>query len=435
MRLSVLALAGLLLGGNSLGAEETRRYVVVFTDEAHARSFSARKAITDDGNTVQILRTESRLETIPGFQIFLPDGQSMGRILTVIAEQPALEVLRQQPGVSYVVEDETFVPFLDRSVKHIGAHAAAERGITGAGYSVAVLDTGIDRSHPFLSGRVVLEACFSSNDPDRNIRSACPDGSTQQIGPFAALPPSASIGYAYHGTHVAGIAAGPDGKTARGRIDGVASGADIVAIQVFYILDSPTQCFPSASPCLQSGSENQVRALEFIKEVGQTYNVAAVNLSLGAYPARLDCDDSGFKTIFDQLTEMGIAVVAAAGNNGDSAGLALPACVSTAISVGAVDNSDVVQDFSNSSGNLDILAPGKVITSSTPGNGYIADSGTSMAAPHVAGSIALLRGLSAAGTVAEIEQALKKSGRKVHDARNNISVPRLDVTHALELLQ
>ena len=138
--------------------------------------------------------------------------------------------------------------------------------------------------------------------------------------------------------------------------------------------------------------------------------------------------------VITNLHGVGIATVAASGNARQSRALAEPACVPTAVSVGASTSGDTVPGFSNTAWFLSLLAPGVDIISSVPGGGFTEDTGTSMAAPHVAGAFAVLRQAVPGAGVDRILQALKDTGRSVRDQRSGITTPRIRINAAREAL-
>jgi len=113
----------------------------------------------------------------------------------------AMTALEASPNVVGVEEDRLLSPLLSQSVPLIGADQAWAAGFDGTGIVVAILDSGVEKTHPFLSGKVVEEACYSSN-------GTCPNGLASQTGPGAGVPCTYAANGCQHGTHVAGIAAG-----------------------------------------------------------------------------------------------------------------------------------------------------------------------------------------------------------------------------------
>ncbi len=104
-----------------------------------------------------------------------------------------------------------------------------------------------------------------------------------------------------------------------------------------------------------------------------------------------------------------------------------PGCISSAITVGSThSDSNNISYFFNSAAIVDIFAPGSNIYSSVV-SGYGYKSGTSMAAPHVTGAVAVLKSINPNASVDEIEQALKGNGVSIIDSRNNLTFPRLDL--------
>jgi subtilisin family serine protease len=248
---------------------------------------------------------------------------------------------------------------LDHSVPQIGAPAAWEAGYTGRGVTVAVLDTGVDVNHPDLTGRVAEAVNFTEEEPgDR-------DG---------------------HGTHVASIIAG-SGAASGGRYRGVAPAADLVSGKVCGI-----------GGCAESA------VLAGMHWAAAKKKVDVVNLSLGG--PDLPGVDPLEEAVETLSKEHGTLFVIAAGNEGASGTVGSPGSADAALTVGAVDRSDALADFSSQGPRVgddavkpDVTAPGvQIVAARAAGTGqgatveesYAAYSGTSMASPHVAGAAALL---------------------------------------------
>jgi subtilisin len=335
-----------------------------------------------------------------------------------------LAVLEASPHVVAVEEDRIESASLSQSVPLIGADQAWASGFDGAGVTVVVLDSGVDKTHPFLAGKVVEEACFSGN---RN----CPNGQTSQLGPGAGVPCTYAPDGCRHGTHVAGIAAG-----AGASFSGVAKAATIMAVQVFSRFTGSECTGDSEDPCTKTFVSDQIAGLERVFALRNHYTFAAVTMSLGSgkFTAPCDSQEAARKAAMDNLRSVGIATVAAAGNEAFTNALSTPACISAAVSVGSTTKSDGVSIFSNSASFLSLLAPGSSITSSVPGGGFAVFSGTSMATPHVAGAWAILKQKRPSATVDEVLAALKGTGVPITDPRNNVTTPRIRVDAALQAL-
>jgi len=359
-----------------------------------------------------------------------------------------LERLLASDRVTSIVEDVAVEPHLSQSTPLVSANKAWTAGYPGTGWAVAVLDTGVQNNHPFLAGRVVQEACFSTTNASLAVQSLCPGGSDQQIGSGAAAPCASGCS---HGTHVAGIAAG-SGST----FSGAAPGASVIAIQVFSRFTSEQQCGVGNAPCVKAFTSDWTAALEYLYSIRAQYNIAAANMSLGGGQYYGYCDtltDSvAPKQAIDNLRAAGIATVISSGNNGYVDSVGSPSCISSAIRVGSTwdaagfQNSgyngwnggessvDEVAAYSNSASFLDLLAPGSSIYSSIPGSAFGTKEGTSMAAPQVAGCWALLKQAKPSATVDEVKQALVASGVPVQDWRNGLTKPRIDCKAAMDRL-
>jgi len=163
-------------------------------------------------------------------------------------------------------------------------------------------------------------------------------------------------------------------------------------------------------------------------------DISSVNLSLGggAYSSAASCDADNTitKAAVNNLRSIGIATIASAGNNGFTSLISSPACISSVVSVSSTTKSDVVSSFSNTANFLNLFAPGGFIFSSVPGS-YGTKSGTSMSAPHVAGSWAILKSAVPGAPVDDVLNSLKNNGVCITDARNGLSFPRIQVNSAL----
>lgn len=328
-----------------------------------------------------------------------------------------LAALAARPDVDGVELDGVGTIALDRTVHQVRADRVRARGVDGSGVVIAVIDTGVDGTHPDIADAVRREECFcSAGTVDGSVRAACcPDGTARQSGPGSA----ASVDP--HGPHVAGIA------VSRGRVAprGVAPGAGLVAVRV---LDERNRGFFS----------DWIAALDWI--ASERPDVRVVNMSLvSERDFAGDCERcSGqtgcttnrlFAAVIDRLWDRGTLVVAASGNDGRSNAMSAPACVAHAVSVAAVDDADAIAGFSNRSATLDLLAPGVDVLSDGLDGSLARLSGTSMAAPHVAGAAALLLSARPGLTAAQAVALLVDSGVAIADGGR--LRPRLDAFAAL----
>ena len=346
--------------------------------------------------------------------------------LAMEVDAAALEALRASPEVATIIEDIPLPPALADSVPLIGAPKAWSAGFSGAGQTIAILDTGVDKTHPFLAGKVVAEACFSTTSTTAGSTTMCPNGQATQVGNGAGINCPVGVSGCDHGTHVAGIAAGKGTN-----FSGVAKDATIIAVQVFSRFNNPSQCLPRPAPCVSAFVSDLLKGLEHVYGLRGTLRIAAINMSLGGGKFTTYCDTDSLKPMIDNLRSVGIATVIASGNNGFSDGIGTPACISSAISVGATDKSDAVASFSNSASILNLLAPGVSIQSSVPGGQFAFFNGTSMATPHVAGAWAVLKSSKPSASVSEVLTALVKTGKPITDPRTGLTKPRIQVDAAV----
>lgn len=329
---------------------------------------------TEVGRSLKSLNAESVTTPIvdaPAIWKALTDRSAAGEQVTTAA------------GIDRVWLDGVRRASLDKSVPQIGAPAAWKAGFTGKGVKIAVLDTGTDSTHPDLKGQILAEKNFSASKDTKD-----------RVG---------------HGTHVASIAAGSGAKSG-GKFKGVAPDAKLLAGKV---LDDEGY-----------GEDSGILA-------GMEWAVAQgadiVNLSLGG-PDTPEVDP--LEAAVDKLSaEKGVLFAIAAGNEGDGAGtVGSPGSADAALTVGAVDDKDVLAEFSSRGPRIgdgaikpDVTAPGVDTTAAIPPGsliarevgekpaGYATISGTSMATPHVAGAAALLKQQHPDWTYTELKGALTAS--------------------------
>ncbi|MFI1013131.1 S8 family serine peptidase [Streptomyces sp. NPDC020965] len=295
------------------------------------------------------------------------------------------------PGIERVWLDQVYTPVLDTSVGHIGAPKVWQSGYDGKGVTVAVVDSGVDETHPDLTGQVVGSANFTSS-PDTRDRHG-------------------------HGTHIASTVAGTGAKSG-GRYKGVAPGAKILNAKV--INDNGV------------AESDSIAAVDWA--VGRGADIVSMSLgsSLGPTADALDARTvRPLEAHINRLSkEKGVLFTVSAGNNGpDPGSVSSPGRAEAALTVGAVDDTDKIAPFSavgplhDGAIKPDITAPGMGITAaSAPDSviakevgekpaGYFTISGTSMAAPHVAGAAALLKQRHPGWTGERLKAALTGSAQ------------------------
>ena len=395
--------------------------------------------------TVRVIVTYDTLSSARSVAVAVDSVGTVTRTLThsphLVATVPAADLpgLRRAPHVRSVQVDVPQKLALDSSVPVIRADVAHSDGYTGVGTTVAILDTGVDVDHPFLGGRVIAQYCSSSPSAP-NQQSLCPNGTTEDdsadVDSLPACTSATGGTLCEHGTHVAGIAAGDGTGVAGAPAAGVAPGANIIAMQVFTRFDDRAFC--GAASCVASYQSDQLRALDQLAALdtaNPSWNIVSANLSLASGSFTAPCDTDPRKKAIDTLLAQGIATVVAAGNSGAAAAVANPGCISSAVTVGATDDADAIAWFSNRGALLDVFAPGVGITSSVPDDAFATFNGTSMAAPHVTGALALLRQHAPNRPITSLVSDLQSSGVPVRYTSGGagVSTRRIDVMNAIEL--
>jgi len=278
-----------------------------------------------------------------------------------------VDKLREDPSILSIDADIEVRALDFNADKQTRADQVWLAGNTGQGVPVAILDTGIDTSHPEFTGRIAK--CHNEFDG----KNTCLDENN-------------------HGTHVAGILGA----------SGVDPNAKGVAPEAIFYIDKVLD---------QNGSGSISGIISGI-DWAVANNAKIISMSLGTNPistSSSNCDSTipSLTTAVNNAVSAGVSVIAAAGNSG-SAGVGAPACISSTIAVAAVNSVDSIASFSSRGGPVTdhgIAAPGVNIYSSIP-SGYGTLSGTSMATPVVSGTVALLLESNSSLTPAQIKNAL-----------------------------
>jgi len=328
-----------------------------------------------------------------------------------------------------------------------------EKSITGQGQTIAVIDDGVVVTHPWFRGQVVAEACFSIPPVGSGWLPTCPGATPGELvagplfGPGTALPATSGHGFSEatwaklaptHGTAVAGAAAGAR-VYANGTLGyrGMAPDANLIAINSSTV-----------APDGDGSSLASDEALVWLDQHRVELDLSVVNFSAAADdgPTDANCDKMKLHPVLlreraaiDALVSHGVEVVVAAGNverSGDPrrTTLGFPGCLSDVISVGATDPAvGNVARFSHTSSVTTVFAPGKQIFAPSPSSvDEIPRSGTSMAAPLVAGAIALYKETHPDASPADVQHALTTTGRLIQ-IRPGIWKRSLNVAELVDL--
>ncbi len=265
--------------------------------------------------------------------------------LAISVPSTAIRGLQNNPNVLTVEKDEVVEvskQTQDWGIERSEAPKAWENGYTGKGVRVAVVDTGVANHEDLVIAGGASFTSYTSSFSDDNG----------------------------HGTHVAGIIG------ARNNTYGTVGIAHEASIYAVKVLDGNGSGYLS----------DVIAGIDW----SITNKMDIINLSLGT-----TTHSSTLKQVVDQAYNQGILVVGAAGNNGSSDGTGdtvnYPARYDSVIAVSATDSKDRRASFSATGSTVEVAAPGVNVLSTVPGNKYAQMSGTSMAAPYVAGNLALLK--------------------------------------------
>ncbi len=387
--LSSIAVVGAAQPGantNESGASGYSTYIVAFKDNP---SIQAENSVTDlvnsyNGNVVY------RYSVIDGMAVTIPDNK--------VSELQALD------NVKYIEKDQQVQVLLDKAVVQIGADKVWSSGYTGKGVKVCVIDTGVDASHPDLNGNKVVAWVDYVN------------GKTTPYDDHG------------HGTHVSSTIAGT-GNASNGQYKGVAPDASLMVAKVL-------------SKDGSGSNSNILKAIDWAVKNG----AQVISMSLGSSTHSQASDDA-----IKNAVSHGVTVVVAAGNSGPNAKtVACPGDSPDALTVGASDRNDTIASFSSRGPNRDgsvkpditnmgvgLWAAKATGTNPTKGTKYyLPMSGTSMATPMTAGTVALLLQANPNLTPAQVKSVLEKTAKPLGGKvpNNNYGYGRVDAKAALDFV-
>jgi hypothetical protein len=385
------------------------------------------------------------------------------------ASASEIEGLANDDRVMTIELDRMLSPHLIQSVPLIGMTSAYANGATGNGWAVAVLDTGVETNHTFISN-LVAEACLSTTQGilgQGGSASICPGGVSFSTAVGSGAECDISWLDCGHGTFVAGIAVGSNRQFQFGQPqNGVARSGSLIAIKI-YSRFTGRDCPLPATTCVYAWASDFTRALDQVFTIRNTLPggvlVASVTYSggYGLYSGSCDGLPSPglLKASIDRLRSVGIPTIISAGGDKSRTQISYPACISSAIAVSASSKTDAIPEYSNMSTQVAVLAPGgdgsstdsDMILSSvaagfacasytgpkpSTGGSYCYLQGTSAAAPHVAGAWAALMSKVPNFNVSTVLDALIITGRPIRDVRSSgtITKTRIDVDAALQAL-
>ncbi len=363
-------------------------YIVAFKDQGAAATEAGHVQVESLINSYNG-KIIDRFSIIDGMTVTLPDNK--------------VDELKAMSNVKYVEKDETMHVLLDKAVPQIGGDQVWAAGYTGKGVKVCVIDTGIDASHPDLNGNKVV-------------------GWVDYVS--GKTTPYDDHG---HGTHVSSTIAGT-GAAANGQYKGVAPEASLMGAKVLG-KDGSGQ------------NSNIIKGIQWAVQNG----AQVISMSLGSSTHSQASDDA-----LDAAIRAGVTCVIAAGNSGPGAKtVACPGDDPNVITVGASDRNDAIASFSSRGPNRDgsikpdvtnmgvglVAAKATGVSSSKPvGQYYQAMSGTSMATPMTAGTVALLISAKPGMTPAQIKAALTKTAKPLGSSvpNNDYGYGRVQAKAALD---
>ena len=355
---------------------------------------------------LQVLEEEDTAKVIISFE-------NTTKIKTAEISESSLKALESQKAVESIELEKPFKLSLQDTIGIINASISwplQQAGInfTGLNQTICILDSGVNASHPALTGRIIHQYCYCSISEGASS-NCCPDGTSEDFNA------SDNNG---HGTHVSGIAA------ASTSINGIAPQANIVIIKV-------------TNSSGDGVSSDLVKGINYCVNNVSLFNISVISMSLGgsSYTTFCDGDFPSSSEAINAAIDKNISVLAASGNSGSSTAISWPACIYNATAIGATGKDDTIASYSNRNNLTKLFAPGGTGSGSTAVNstcissdsatGYCGKAGTSMSTPHVAGAIAVINQFlnitSRTRTPKQITAILNTTGKQFTEGANNFS--------------
>ena len=395
--------------------------------EAYTTNWSSSASVSELRSQIAIQQNQA-LSTLDAGEFTLRHKLENVSVFSGQITQTGLNKLLNHPLVANIEPVRTFYPMTAQGIPLM--NALNTRGTyNGQGVSIAIVDTGIDYTHPRLGGGAFPNSkVIGGYDTGNNDADPMPVGQA-------------------HGTCCAGIAAGLLG-TVGDYIGGVAYNTKIYALKASpdnagYFFDDAI--IAAWDWCISHKNDDPQNPILVISN----------SLGGGKYSSseQAEQDSPALADAAKRVVDAGITIMAASGNNGYTDSIAVPAAFSSVISVGAVYDAaflsqtcnvqtqpDHVTCYSNTANILDVLAPSENAYTTTIGGGYEQYfNGTSAACPYAAGAVAALQSAAkqlrgAYLTPAEIREALKITGDTVTDTKVEIAKPRVNLGEAITLL-
>lgn len=377
-----VALAPLAAGAKSDASEKEspKGYIVVLKDDADADAVSL-----DMEKSHGLALGHVYKNALKGFSANIPEAR-LAKIraddrVAFVSEDAEVRISARKPAPQPAQALPTGVNRVDAELNALNK---------GAGIGVAVIDTGIDLTHPDLSGNIVASKSCVTGSKNGNDDNG-------------------------HGSHVAGTIAALNNTTG---VVGVAPQAKLIAVKVLNAQGSGTW-------------SSVICGIDWVTANAATYNIKVANMSLGGSGSNDgNCGNTNGDALHKAICrsrDAGVTYVVAAGNEGANTSLSVPASYDDAvITVSALADSDgtsgglgsssgygaddTFASFSNYGTAVDIAAPGVNIKSTWKSGGYQTISGTSMATPHVAGAAALLLKANPSFTWMQVRDGLRAAG-------------------------